>query len=75
MLRRMSLAAPPRELTVAHLSRMAAAFDALDDSEGGSRWPAIRFVEYVRHELDAAGCRTEPVGRPGRKHRDREEPA
>lgn len=66
----MALSAPPRELTVAELARMASAFDSLHDAESGRRWPAIRFVEYVRHELAAAGVRTEPAGRPGRK-RDR----
>ena len=63
----MALSAPARELTIAELSRLASAFDALDDAEGGSRWPAARFVEYVRHELAARGQRIEPAGRPNGK--------
>ena len=58
------MSAPGRDLTMAELSRLAAAFDALDDAEGGRRWPAARFVEYVRDELAARGQRIQPAGRP-----------
>jgi hypothetical protein len=63
------MSAPPRlrELTIAELSRMARSFDALDDAEGGRRWPASRFVECVRLELASAPHRIEPAGRPNGK--------
>jgi hypothetical protein len=60
----MALSTPPRDLSFSELARMARAFDEVDDAEGGRRWPAVRFVEFVRDEMAASGKRIEPAGRP-----------